>query len=312
MIIIILIILILYLTIFGKRYYLLANVLVRIIPYVFAILLIKLDLNKTIFIIVYFIYKLIINNLNLKKIPLIDKKFSDNFLIDSTKIIDIRILKPLNILNNQKYIFLYAPHAIYNQGFIYLFGNYKFRNNTKIIPLVHSYFKYIPLVSELFSCFGFMECTKSNINFLLDQNYSIALSAGGIQEIFKTKENEENIYIKKRESIFQISLNKKVKIVPILSIGESDWFTPPNFSQYLKGKYVRLVSYLLSWGKTYQPWLPKGDRLSLLFGDPIDFIDYNGNLKSIDQLKMNFIEQLKYLHHLSNLYNKSNRVINFY
>ncbi len=307
-----LIILIIYLTIFGKKYYLLANILARILPYIFLLLIFNLDRNKIIIIIIYFTYKFIMNSLNKEKIPFIDYQFSDNFIINSTKIVDIKILKPLNITNNENYIFLFAPHAIYNQGFIYLFGNYKLRNNIKIIPLVHSYFKYIPLFSELFSCFGLMECNKGNIHRLLDQKYSIALSSGGIQEIFTTKPNQENIYIKKRNSIFHISLNKKIKIIPILGVGESDWFIPPKFTKYLKGKYIRLSSYLLSWGKTYQPWLPRDNKLSLLFGDPIDFIDYNGNLKSIEQLKMNFIDQLKYLHHLSNLYNKSNRVINFY
>lgn len=312
MVYIFLIFLVITLTILGKQYYLIANILIRILPYLFIIELFNLNQNKIIIIVFYFIYKIIYNLYNKNKIPTIDLKFSRNFLINSTKFIDIKILKSLKVNNNQNYIFLFSPHAIYNQGFIYLFGNYKLRNNIKIIPLVHSLFKYTPIISELFSCFGFMDCTRSNIDNLLDQKYSIALSPGGIQEIFITKPDQENIYINNRNSIFKISIIKQVKIVPVLGVGESDWFIPPKFCDKIKMKYFKLANYLLSWGKKYQPWLPRKNKLDLLFGDPIDFLNEKNEIKTVVELKKNYIDQLKSLNLKSNQINEQDRKINIF
>lgn len=310
--IIILISLILFYSFFGKQYYLIALLLVRILPYLFIYELFTLNYRFFLFIFCYIIYKILNDRLFAIKLPYSDSIFGHHFLLDSTNFIDIQFNNQLKINEKKNYIFLYSPHAIYNQGFIYLFGNDKQKFNKKTIPLVHSFFKCVPVVSELFSCFGFMECSKSNINYLLDKKHSIVLSPGGIKELFLTKEKEENIYIKKRNTIFNIAIEKKIEIVPVLGIGESDWYKFLNISKYLPNKYLLLSSYLFSWGKKYKPWLPINNKLTISFGTPISLYWKNGSLKNIQELKTEYIIQLKQLHHTGNELNKTQRKINIY
>lgn len=282
--------------IFKSSLYWLSLILCRFLPYIYFYLILTFNKVFFIFLIFYIPFKYVYNTLT-KNVLNKTNKFSYYLLLDSTKYIDIHFFNQLEVNNSENYIFLLSPHAIYNQAFIYLFGNLKQRLQKPIIPLVHSLFNLIPFFSEYFSCFNFKTCSLENINYFLDQQHSIVLTPGGIQEMFLTTPNCESIYIQQRQTIFELSIKKKIKIVPILAIGESDWYYPPQIFQNIPFKYLKLFSYLFSWGKTWNPWLPKKNRLDILFGKSIEFLsDSNEEISNSELLKKDYITQLSELH----------------
>ena len=293
--------------IFKTSLYWLSLVLSRFLPYIYLYFMLTLNKAFLIFLIFYvpfkYFYNISTNNFLNKT-----NHFSYYLLLNSTKYIDIHFFNQLEANYSEAYIFLLSPHAIYNQAFIYLFGNLKQRLKKPIIPLVHSLFNLIPFFSEYFSCFNFKTCSLDNINYFLDQQHSIVLTPGGIQEMFLTTPNCESIYIQQRQTIFDLSIKKQIKIVPILAIGESDWYTPPKIFQDIPFKYLKLFSYLFSWGKTWKPWLPKKNRLDILFGKPIEFPDDSKEgLSKLELLKKAYITQLSELHQQWNQRYQQNR-----
>lgn len=301
-----------------RRYYLISIVLTKFLPYYGLLFLFTLNIQNTLTVIFYLSYKFIKYSLQRNKIPQLNdkntQKYLNDFLIDSKRYIDINVITKPKLRKNKNYIFLYSPHAIYNQGFIYLFG----LNDTKtfidkekyrrIIPLVDPMFNSVPFISELFSNFGFMGCGKEQINMLLKSGNSIALTVGGIQELFKTEPQSESIYIKNRNSIFDISLTKNVEIVPVFASGESDWYEPFFKYEGLPNKYLSIITYLFSWGKLCKPWMPKKNKLSIIFGCPISINKHSTSKK----IKKEYIEQIKFLHETLNEYNKENRQLKIY
>lgn len=276
--------------------YWLSLIICRFCPYIYLYLIITFNKSFLIFLIFYVPFKYFYNILTNKFLNKTNS-FSYYLLLDSTKYIDIHFFNQLEVNYSETYIFLLSPHAIYNQAFIYLFGNLKQRLQKPIIPLVHSLFNLIPFFSEYFSCFNFKTCSLDNINYFLDQQHSIVLTPGGIQEMFLTTPDCESIYIQKRQTIFDLSIKKKIKIVPILVIGESDWYLPPQICKNIPLKYLKLFSYLFSWGQTWKPWLPKKKRLDILFGKSIESpSDSNEGLSKSELLKKAYITQLSELH----------------
>lgn len=276
--------------------YWLSLIFCRFLPYIYFYLILTFNKTFLIFLIFYIPFKYVYT-ISTNKFLNKTNNFSYYLLLDSTKYIDIHFFNQLEVNNSETYIFLLSPHAIYNQAFIYLFGNLKQRLQKPIIPLVHSLFNLIPFFSEYFSCFNFKTCSLENINYFLDQQHSIVLTPGGIQEMFLTTPDCESIYIQQRQTIFELSIKKKIKIVPILAIGESDWYLPPQICHNIPFKYLKLFSYLFSGGQTLKPWLPKKNRLDILFGKPIEFPDdSNEEISNSELLKKAYITQLKELH----------------
>jgi hypothetical protein len=317
-----LLLIVIFLVINKKQYYLLSLVLTRILPYYFILCIATYSVQTALILILYFTYKYINYIYNKDIIPNLDNKhiqtYLNDFLIDAKKHIDISVINKPEINPNKNYIFLYSPHAIYNQGFIYLFGlndTHAFINkehHRRIIPLVDPMFNLVPLISELFSHFGFMDISRKTIDKLLDEGNSIALSAGGIQELFKTEENVESVYIKNRNTIFEIARQKNVEIIPVFASGESDWYIPFFKCDCMPSKYISIGTYAFSWGKLFQPWLPKKNKLTIAFGNPIS-IDYAHNQNNTSKIiKQQYIKQVKELHHKVDNFNDENRLLKLY
>lgn len=315
---IILLLITLFLVINKKRYYLISIVLIRFLPYYVLLYLTTLNIQKALIIILYLSYKYIKYNLNKYTIPNLNninsQTYLDNFLIDVKRYIDINIINKPILKPDKNYIFLYSPHAIYSQGYIYLFGlndTQLFidkKKHRRIVPLVDPMLNNIPFMSELFTNFGFMGCGRDQVNKLLDNGNSIALVVGGIQELFKTESNTESIYINKRNSIFDISLQKNIEIVPVFASGESDWYEPIFKCDNIPNKYLSAGTYFFSWGKLYVPWMPKKNKLSIAFGEPISTQKFN----TIDMIKQKYIKDVKYLNDVLNRHNKDNRPLKIY
>ena len=60
---------------------------------------------------------------------------------------------------------------------------------------------------------------------------------------------------------------------------------------------MKLFSYLFSWGQIWKPWLPKKNRLDIIFGKPIDLPDESMDKDSkLKLLKEDYIKQIHQLH----------------
>ena len=284
------------------------------LPYFMLLGLASLSVQKCIIFVFYLSYKFIKYQLTKNTIKQLNvphiQQFLNDFLVDSKRYIDIKVVNKPKLSQHKKYIFLYSPHAIYNQGFIYLFGLddniLNKRQNKRIIPLVDPMFNGVPIISDFFAHFGFMECSREKIEDLLDNDYSVALSCGGIQELLTTETDVESIYIKKRNSIFKIAQEKNVEIIPVFSSGESDWYEPLFKCNKMPSKYMSIFTYTFVWGKLFQPWMPKKNKLSIIFGKPIKITnDWN-------EMKNNYVNEVEHLHVVLNKINNENRSLKIY
>ena len=137
-----------------------------------------------------------------------------------------------------------------------------------------------------------MECNYKNLNELLVRKKSVGLIPGGLEEAINTKQNKETIFINRRKGIFELSIKHKTPIVPIMAIGESDFYSYPHLSKKITSKIIRLFLYTLSWGKLFIPWKCQKNNIHIMFGEPI----YPSDRDSWSILKEKYISSLKNLH----------------
>ena len=223
---------------------------------------------------------------------------------NSTKFINYHLLNLPKINEHENYIYLYSPHALYAHGFLHLFGSFNGIMKKPIVSLVHRFFFITPFLGDLFDNCGFMECNYENLNELLARKRSVGLIPGGLEEAINTRQNKETIFINRRRGIFELSIKHGTPIIPIMAIGESDFYSYPNLSKRITGRIIRLFLYTLSWGNLFIPWKSQKNNIHIIFGEPIypSILDSKSNF---EDLKEKYISSLKNLH--IKLNNKTNQ-----
>ena len=288
---------VIYLHIFGQNYYLITIFLIKVCPIMCFLITLSGNLLFSIYFLFHFTYRLFIYDIKKFKIPSQHRKeYAFQMSTNSTKFINYHVLNKPRIDNQHNYIYLYSPHSLYAHGFLHLFGSYNNILQQPIISLVHKFFFLTPFLGDLFDNCGFMECNYTNLDNMLLFKKSVGLIPGGLDEAINTVQNKETIYINKRKGIFELAIKHNTPIIPIMSIGESDFYSYPMWSHKIPNKVIRLMLYTFSWGKKYIPWMSQKKDIHILFGDPIYPSFANNKKLSIDTLKESYIKSLKNLH----------------
>ena len=284
---------IIYLHVFGNNYYIVTIFLIKVGPFMFLMLLLSGNILFLVYFLFHSVYRLFIHDFYKYRIPTqINISYIYEMNQNSTKFINYHLLNLPKINKQENYIYLYSPHALYAHGFLHLFGSFNGILEQPIISLVHRFFFITPFLGDLFDNCGFMECNYKNLNELLVRKKSVGLIPGGLEEAINTKQNKETIFINRRKGIFELSIKHKTPIVPIMAIGESDFYSYPHLSKKITSKIIRLFLYTLSWGKLFIPWKCQKNNIHIMFGEPI----YPSDRDSWSILKEKYISSLKNLH----------------
>lgn len=287
---------IIYLHIFGNNYYIITIFLIKVGPFMFLMLLFSGNLFFLIYLLFHSVYRLFIHDFYKNRIP---THMNINYIYrmnqNSTKFINYHLLNLPKINKQENYIYLYSPHALYAHGFLHLFGSFNRILEQPIVSLVHRFFFLTPFLGDLFDNCGFMEGNYENLNQLLVQKRSIGFIPGGLEEAINTKQNRETIFIRKRKGIFELSIKHRTPIIPIMAIGESDFYSYPYWSKKIPNKIIRLFLYTLSWGKLVTPWKCQRNNIHIMFGEPI-YPPIKNSKSNLNVLKEKYISSLKNLH----------------
>ena len=86
----------------------------------------------------------------------------------------------------------------------------------------------IPLVREIAMWTRCVDARRSVAEGLLDNQYSILVLPGGMDEQLVTQYQTETIYLRKRKGFIKLAMRKGVPVVPVYVFGTSDHFVTSN------------------------------------------------------------------------------------
>jgi 1-acyl-sn-glycerol-3-phosphate acyltransferase len=86
----------------------------------------------------------------------------------------------------------------------------------------------IPLAREIALWTRCVDARRTVAEGLLDNQYSILVLPGGMDEQLLTQYQKETIYLRKRKGFIKLSLRKGVPVVPVYVFGSSDQFVTSN------------------------------------------------------------------------------------
>jgi len=145
--------------------------------------------------------------------------------------------------SDEKTIYIFSPHGFMPVGIVWLLGQEPFKRKTYLLVskhLLHYWFaKWVLLLRG-----RIMEISKENIEWCLNNGYSVMISLGGIREMvlerpIEARPDDFCLYTG-HEKIFEIAKSKKVSITPILCDGQQNLHVNPiNYITHTMYKYIK-------------------------------------------------------------------------
>lgn len=202
-------------------------------------------------------------------------------------------------------IFVWSPHglfsvssALFNCTSILKHDMYS-PNHVVTMSILH----YIPIIHDLLKYVRCIPSDYQNIKHVLERGSSVSIMLGGVREMMKTEEKSIQLYIKKRQGIFRMSLETNRPIIPILTYGENELLRPYDNS-YIRWlneclhKYLGINIPIVSWSSiakwyelTYRPLTP----IESFVGNPI----HPKKEDTVESLRNSYIEEIKRIHEKS-------------
>lgn len=129
----------------------------------------------------------------------------------------------------------------------------------------------VPLVKHLWSWLGLQSVDKKNMKRLLDEDNSVLLIPGGVQECLHMQRGKETIFLRKRTGFVKMAMQSGAHLVPAFAFGQSDIFgywrpgTPA-----MQRAMSRLLGFapMLFWGRWGTP-IPRRVPVHVVVGKPI-------------------------------------------
>ena len=165
--------------------------------------------------------------------------FSQNFVAFNClrKYLDLEFaplpekLKRAEKAQNAQFIFAVFPHGTNSDFRILMDGILHTVLPSvadKVRVLAASVLFRIPLVREIAMWTRCVDARRSVAEGLLDNQYSILVLPGGMDEQLVTEYQKETIYLRKRKGFIKLAMRKGVPVVPVYVFGTSDHFVTSN------------------------------------------------------------------------------------
>ena len=193
---------------------------------------------------------------------------------------------PDNInLKKHKYIFAIHPHGLFSISHSLYFAYNP--NMLDVVPVAHTVMFWIPILGHMLSLCGAIQATKKEITRVLKEGKSISISSGGLREM---KGLTNHNIIAPRIGLINIAKKTKTDITPVWVDGEDKLYDIYIWSQPIQQKLLSMFYYpgiVIAIGRPWLPFFPKKQKLTVKFGEPINFKNLNQKefLLNINRLK---------------------------
>lgn len=135
---------------------------------------------------------------------------------------------------------------------------------------VASVLLYLPILRSFLIWCGAVSSSAGSVRNCLDVG-NLSILPGGLAELFLSSRSREVLYMKNRKGIVHIAMQKKAKIVPVYTFGNTQHFdqsaTGDGFFSYLSRKLKMSVTFF--WGQYYLP-IPYPGKSVIVLGKPVE------------------------------------------
>lgn len=180
---------------------------------------------------------------------------------------------------DSQYIFAMHPHGLlcFSEMLTFVFDSpftpiEKFAQQA--VPLVATELLWIPVLGHWACSLGCESVDRENMTQLLKQKKSVAITPGGVREVKYTPQcTGGKIVLRKSLHFLKLAYPlKEVRVVPILTIGESSCYTFYPSSNAMQNLFIRLVGWpfpMLALGRWFTFLPGKNSHTTLFRGSPI-------------------------------------------
>jgi hypothetical protein len=197
---------------------------------------------------------------------------------------------------NDQYLILVHPHGTwcYSSGILSNFYNIININTPPVFVINPIIFKVF-LMREFVRAFNYGKCDKKSIVKYIEEKKNVMIYPGGEEELIRSTPGQDIIFIKKRNGIFKLAKEHKLKIIPIICYNETDMYH--NYNNIGFRKFIKKITgtaMQFTWGRVFPPWLPRKEfkQLEIVIGEPIDANNFN----DFEGIKEEYIKSLYKMH----------------
>lgn len=159
---------------------------------------------------------------------------------------------------------------------------------------------YLPILRTVLIWCGAVGSSASTLRKVLDTG-NLSILPGGLAELFLSSREKETLYMKNRKGIVHIAIQKKAKIVPIYTFGNTQYFNQLATYDGIFSKFSRKLqaSFTFFWGQYFLP-IPYPTKSVIVIGKAVELPpgDSPEDLEDMHKRWMETIEELyeKYKH----------------
>lgn len=179
---------------------------------------------------------------------------------------------------NAQYIFAMHPHGLFafSEMLTFVFHNpYTAlkRHAVTAIPLVATELLWLPLLGHLAAALGCESVDRENLELLLAQKRSVAITPGGVREAKHAHDcSDQHVTLRKCDAFLKIAYAKSVAVVPMLVTGEHGCYRFLPSVDAVQNLSIRLFGWpfpLFALGRWLTFWPRRSGPLTVSFGSPV-------------------------------------------
>ncbi|GAX81501.1 hypothetical protein CEUSTIGMA_g8929.t1 [Chlamydomonas eustigma] len=207
----------------------------------------------------------------------------------------------------ESYVIGYEPHSALPVGIPSVFSTPspklpKFLSRTNFHSLASSVCFMAPFVRQLWWLLGLRPATRETIDRILKARGSVLLCPGGVQECLHMSQEDELVYLKKRQGFVRMAMRHGSSLLPVFAFGQAkafSWYRPgpplmsPAALEWISRKAGAVP--LLITGR----WLtsiPHQRPITIVVGKPIRVpLDANPSVDDVELYLKKFIDEMQSL-----------------
>lgn len=138
---------------------------------------------------------------------------------------------------------------------------------------------YFPIMRHIMAWLGTRPANRKSIRKILDAGHHVAIIPGGIAEMYLASDQEEGLYLNKRQSTIKAAIEEGIDIVPTFFFGNSRLLTTvggKGSDSWVSKLSRRLrMSVIFFYGRGYLP-IPYRHPIHMVTGDVVTVVQKNG------------------------------------
>ena len=122
-------------------------------------------------------------------------------------------------------LYLWHPHGMTaSSPYVHCVVN-SARDENIVLSTLSIWFK-IPIFRELITLFKLIDSNYETLKANLENNKSVSLVLGGVEEMFYIEEKKLTLVLNKRKGYLRLALETKKPLIPVITYGENELYQP--------------------------------------------------------------------------------------